>query len=545
MAEPAQLEGPPLLCPGQFGTGLCFLIEYDLVVVGGGIAGLRAAIAAAESDLSVALVSRAPYGAHHDGNVRDGLNAPADDSQVGQFRTDTLAAGSGLADAAAVTGFAEAAVAEAISTEHMGAAYARSSDGGLQTFRLGQNSGDYSLRAGWWTGRAVLNALLDQTSGYAIDGYFEWLPLELLVDDVGVCGLTALNIRSGQVQAFASGNVLLAEGAVGGLYPVSGNARHSVGTAQALAAAAGAVLLDPEMVEFVPGVDSASPSGSGAVIGDAAAAAGARYTGLATEPDGIALGAAARALNPAGGSRVDFSGCVEELELFAPELRGLLDDDFGAAVVPSAHFALGGIAPDTGVPGLHAAGEAAAGSLHGAGLLPGNALLDLLLTAKSAVSRIDPRPAALSETVRLRAQEGIQLTLAGDSRIDPAVLWNRLRELMGSHLGLSRNSNGLSAAAGQIAEIGELARRAAPASSGYHFNLELVRLLELRQGVATAAAIAAGASSRRETRGPHQRTDFPNLDEDFADHSAVRQSGSGWRSERRAEYEPASAEVSA
>lgn len=534
-----------MLCPGQFGTGLCFLTEYDLVVVGGGIAGLRAAIAAAESDLSVALISRAPYGAHHDGNVRDGLNAPAGDSQIEQFRSDALAAGSGLADAAAVSRSAAAAVAEAVSTEHMGAAYARSADGGLQTFRLGQNSGDYSLRAGWWTGRAVLNALLDQACGYAIDGYFEWLPLELHTDEVGVCGLTALNIRSGQVQAFACGNVLLTDGSVGGLYSVSGNARHSVGSAQSLAAAAGAVLLDPELVEFVPGVASSSPAAAGAVIGDAAAAGGARYSGLKSDPEGIALGAVARALDPGGGSRVDFSDCVEELELFAPELRGLLDDDFGAAVVPSAHFALGGIAPDSGIPGLHAAGEAAAGSLHGAGLLPGNALLDLLLSAKSAASRIDPRPAALSETVRWRAQEGIQLTLAGDSSIDPAVLWNRLRGLMSSNLGLGRDESGLAAAADQIAEIGDLARRAAPASSGYHFNLELVRLLELRQGVVTAAAIAAGAGSRRESRGSHQRADFPTADADFADHSAIRFSASAWRSDRWADYEPAAAEVPA
>ena len=137
------------------------------------------------------------------------------------------------------------------------------------------------------------------------------------------------------------------------------------------------------------------------------------------------------------------------------------------------------------------------------------------------------------------------MTLAGDSSIDPAVLWNRLRGLMSSNLGLGRDESGLAAAADQIAEIGDLARRAAPASSGYHFNLELVRLLELRQGVVTAAAIAAGASSRRESRGPHQRADFPNADADFADHSAIRFSASGWRSDRWADYEPAAAEVPA
>ncbi len=431
-----------------------------------------------------------------------------------------------------------------VATEHMGAAYARSSDGGLQSFRLGQNGGEYSLRAGWWTGRAVLNALLDQAAGYSIDGYFEWLPLELQLGDDGVSGLTALNIRSGQAQAFVTGNVLLTEGAVGGLYPVSGNARHGAGTAQALAASAGAVLLDPELIEFVPGVVSGSPAGTGAIIGDAAAAAGASYSNLKSDPDGISLGALARALDPAGGSRVEFGDCVEELELFAPEIRGLLDDDLGAAVTPSVHYALGGIAPDSGIPGLHAAGEAAAGSLHGAGLLAGNALLDLLLSSVSAVSRIDPRPASLPESVRWRAQEGIQLTLAGDSGIDPAVLWNRLRDLMGSNLGLSREAGGLAAAADKIAEIGDLARRAAPAGTGYHFNLELVRLLELRQGAVTAAAIARGAESRRETRGPHRRSDFPTAGDGEADHSAVRRSESGWQSERWPEYERAAAGVS-
>ena len=521
------------------------MTEYDLVVVGGGIAGLRAAIAAAESDLSVALISRAPPGAHHDGNLRDGLNAPSGEDQVEQFRADSFAAGSGLADAGAVASSAEAAVTEAVAVEHMGAAFARSADGGLQAFRLGENSGEYSLQAGWWTGRAVLNALLDQACGYAIDTYFEWLPLELELDDAGICGLTAMNIRSGQAEAFASGNVLLTEGAVGGLYPVSGNARHSVGAAQALAVRAGAVLLDPELVEFVPGVASSSPAAAGAVIGDAAAAAGAGYSGLTSDPDGISLGAIARVLDPGGESRVDFAGRVEAMELYAPELLDLLDGDLGAPLVPSAHFALGGIAPDSGIPGLHAAGEAAAGSLHGAGLLAGNALLDLLLSANSAVSRISPRPAGLPESVRWRAQEGLQLTMAGDSGIDAAVLWNRLRDLMGSDLGLARNADGLAAAADRIAEIGELAGRAAPACPGHHFNLELVRLLELRQGAVTAAAIAAGAASRRETRGPHRRSDFPAAADGPADHSAVSLSDSGWRSDRRAEYRPAAAEVSA
>ncbi len=521
------------------------MIESDLVVVGGGIAGLRAAIAAAEADLSVVLISRAGPLAHHDGNIRDGLNAPGDDALAAQFQGDTIAAGAGLADAGIVAESAAAAVSEAVAIEHMGAAFARSSDGGLQAFRLGHNGSAYSLRAGWWTGRALLNALFDQASGYAIAGYFEWLPLELLVDDDGVCGLTALNIRSGQVQVFAAGNVLLTEGAVGGLFAVSGNPRHSVGTGQALAATAGAPLLDPELVEFLPGLASDSPAANGAVIGDAAAAAEARYTGLATEPVGNSLGALARALDPAGGSRVEFADSADEMELFAPELMGLLDAELGARVVPSAHYSLGGIAPDTGIPGLHVAGESAAGVMHGAGLLAGNALLDLLLSALRAVSRIEPRPANLPEAVRWRAQEEIQLTMAGDARIDSAVLWNRLRGLVGGSLGLVRDGDDLTKAADAIAEIGELAGAAAPACPGYHFNLELVRLLELRQGVVTAAAMAAGAGGRRESRGAHQRRDFPIPVGGPAAHTAVRCSNSGWSSQRWTDYKPSAVEVSA
>ena len=521
------------------------MIEYDLVVVGGGIAGLRAAVAAAESDLSVALVSRAAPMAHHDGNIRDGLNAPAGDDLAAQFRSDTLAAGSGLVDAAVVDAAAGAAVAEAVAIEQMGATFARSSDGGLQTFRLGPNGSDYSLRANWWTGRAILNALFDQACGYAIDGYFEWLPLDLLLDDAGVCGLAALNIRSGQVQTFVAGNVLLTEGAVGGLYATSGNPRHSIGGGQALAAAAGAELVDPELVEFLPGISSDSPSWNGAIIGDAAAGAGATYSGLLSDPSGLSLGSAARSIDPGGGSRVEFKDRAEELELFAPELRCLLDPDLGAPIVPSAHFALGGIAPETGIPGLHAAGEAAAGSLHGAGLLAGNALLDLLLSAVWTAARIEPRPAELTDSVRWRAQEKIQLTMAGDARIDAAVLWNRLRDLMDSDLGLERGEGGLASAADSIAEIGDLARRAAPACPGYHFNLELVRLLELRQGALVAGAIVAGARARRDSLGPHRRSDSPTGVDGPPEHSAVRLDETGWGVDHRPGYARVAAGVSA
>ena len=520
------------------------MIQTDLVVVGGGIAGLRAAIAAAEADLNVVLISRAGPSAHHDGNIRDGLNAPGDQSLANQFEADTNAAGEGLADPQTVTESAAAAVAEVVAVEHMGTAFTRSSDGGLQAFAQGRNGAAYSMQAGWWTGRALLNALHDQAAAYAFDCYFEWLPLQLLVDDDGVCGLTALNIRSGQAQVFAAGNVLLTEGAVGGLFAVSGNPRHSVGTAQALATAAGAPLLDPELIEFLPGVLSQSPSSNGVVIGDAAAAAGATYTGLAADPSGLSLGAWARALDPAGGSRVEFSGCAEAMELFGPELEPILDADLGANVIPSAHYSLGGVAPETGIAGLHVAGEAAAGGLHGAGLLPGNALLDLLLSPLRALARVEPRPAMLPESARWRAQEEIQLTMAGDSGIDSSVLWTRLRDLVGGSLGQVREGSDLAAAAAAIAEIGELAGRAAPAGPGYHFNLDLVRLLELRQGARTAAAMAAGAAARCESRGPHQRLDFPAPADPPAEHSAVFAAGSGWRTERWAGYR-AGAEVTA
>ena len=247
---------------------------------------------------------------------------------------------------------------------------------------------------------------------------------------------------------------------------------------------------------------SQSPSSNGVVIGDAAAAAGATYAGLAADPSGLSLGAWARALDPAGESRVEFSSCAEAMELFGPELEPILDADLGANVIPSAHYSLGGVAPETGIAGLHVAGEAAAGGLHGAGLLPGNALLDLLLSPLRALARVEPRPAMLPESARWRAQEEIQLTMAGDAGIDSSVLWNRLRDLVGGSLGQVREGRDLAAAAAAIGEIGELAARAAPAGPGYHFNLDLVRLLELRQGARTAAAMAAAAASRCESRGP-------------------------------------------
>lgn len=508
------------------------MIEYELVVVGGGIAGLRAAIAAAEADLRVAVISRTNPIAHHDANLREGFNAPDGDRLKNAFVADCVAAGCGLADPSAIATVSDRAVGEAIAVEHMGATFARSTDGGLDAFRLAGNSAAYSLQAGWWSGRAVQNALIDQAAAYAIDIFSEWLALEVVADDAGVCGLTALNIRSGQVQAFSTGNVLLTEGSVGGIYTTSGNPRCCIGGGQALAAAVGAPLVDMEFVEYCAGLNSTSPSINGTLIGDAAAVAVAAYTGLRSQPDPVTPGGLARALDPGGSTRIDFSGNREEIELFAGEIGLLLGPELSAGVIPSVAYCLGGIAPDTGIDGLWAAGEAAVSPLLGAGLLAGNALLDLVQSATAAVMQITPRPGRVPASLRQKAQDEIQLTFSGDLQIDTAVLWDRLRAAMTQSAGLARDRDGLERARGQIDEIVALAARCAPAFPGAHFNLELVRLLELRQGLVSAAAIVAGSSARLESRGPHQRVDFPGQSANFGDHTVLRLGDAGFNVQR-------------
>ncbi len=520
------------------------MIEYDLVVVGGGIAGLRAAIAAAEAQLNVAIVSRTALAQSPDGNLRDGINAPSGDDQMAAFIADSTAAGAGLAQPQQIESAGSAAAAVVVELEHMGTAFARSDDAGLAQIKLANNSVAYTVAAGWWSGRAVLNALIDRVAAYSIDVFTEWVPLDLHTDESGICGLTAYNIRSGLAQGFASGNVLLTDGSLGGLFAVSDNLGFAVGTSQALALTAGSQLADMEMIEWAAGIDHPSDSVKGAAIGGALAMAGRGITGLDAAP-GLTHGSLALAIEESSSPAADFSPFADEIELVAPEIAALLGDGLKSPLVPSVHFALGGVNPCTGVDGLYVAGEAAASPLLGGGLLPGNAILDLVDSAKSVANGIAPRPANLPESARIDAQARLQLAFRGDDSVDPGALFGRLRAVMSDFVGLSRSADGLGEAALLVAEISDSAARAAPAWNGSHYNLELVRLIELRRAAITASAVIAGAQSRTESRGCHRRSDHPEGDDQEAMHIVLRQQGAAVVTDQTASLSPQEAGVAA
>jgi len=555
---------------------------HDVVLVGGGGAGLRAAIAIAETNprLDIAVVSKVYPMRSHTVSAEGGAAGVigADDS-LDEHAYDTISGGDWLCDQDAVEAFVEEAPRELMRLEHWGCPWSREPDGHIAVRAFGGMTKMRTWFAADKTGFHLLHTLFQTSLKYTtIRRYDEWFVTKLLVDDGRVRGLVAIDVMSGKIETILARAVILCTGGCGRVFPFTTNASIKTGDGMALAWRAGAPLKDMEFVQYHP---TGLPF-TGILITEAARAEG----GYLINKDGyrylqdynlgtpgptpvlrsMELGPRDR-LSQAFVKEVEKGRTIDtpygpvvhldlrhlgerKIETKIPFVRELcqryqnLDPVTELIPVrPVIHYMMGGIHTDltgaTPLPGLYAAGEVACVSINGANRLGSNSLPELLVfgaragraAAEYAANSRPPGDAsyallAQANDERHRLEQLFARTSSGGVRL--AALREEMQTTMEESAGIYRMAEPLRRAAGTLCGLRERAAAAAIDDRSLTFNTERLARLELSFMIDVAETIVRAALRREESRGAHQRTDFPARDDRrFLAHSLVHRRSDG------------------
>jgi len=540
--------------------------RHDIVLVGGGGAGLRAAIAAVEAspEARIALVSKVYPMRSHTVSAEGGAAAAiADDDSLELHAYDTLKGSDFLADQDVVESFVEEAPRELTKLEHWGCPWSREPDGKVAVRAFGGMSVKRTWFAADKTGFHMLHALFQTSLKYdQIERYDEAFATRLLTDGDRVCGVAALDVRTGEMRAHVGKAVILCTGGAGQVFPFTTNASIKTGDGMALAYRAGVPLKDMEFVQYHP----TGLPGTGILITEASRGEGGHLYNAEGERflvahdhgvgDKAELGPrdmlsraiiremqAGRAFDGPYGQYVHLDlrhlG-QKKIDKKLPFVRELARDFVGVDPVhqpipvrPVIHYTMGGVDTDgegaTKMPGLYAAGEAASVSINGANRLGSNSLTECLVFGRRAgLDAIafareapDPNPSVIDEQVRAEGQRIENLrNKTGGEKI--SVLRHEMKTAMESGCGVFREEATMKATVAKIAELKGRYSDVGLEDRSKIFNTETVAALELGNMLDVAEAIAMAALERRESRGAHTRTDFETRnDQEFLKHTLV------------------------
>jgi fumarate reductase flavoprotein subunit len=547
------------------------LVTCDVLVVGGGGAGLRAAIAVAETypRLRVAVISKVYPMRSHTVSAEGGAAAviKADDS-LDEHAYDTISGGDWLTDQDAVEAFVREAPEEMLRLEHWGCPWSREPDGHIAVRPFGGMKIERTWFAADKTGFHLLHTLFQTTLKYdAIERFDEFFVTKLLVDDGRCQGVVAIELSTGQIRAITAKAVILCTGGCGKVFPFTTNANIKNGDGMALAYRVGAPLKDMEFVQYHP---TGLPF-TGILITEAARAEG----GWLLNKDGyrylqdydlgkptpkpvlrsMELGPRdrlsqcfvkeqekGRTLEGPYGHYVhlDIRHLGEKLiDRKIPFVRELCLKYVGIDPVkemipvrPVVHYMMGGIHTDihgaTPLRGLYAAGEAACVSINGANRLGSNSLTEILVfgarAGKAAAAFAAEQAGANSSLAAQARDEQGRLEHrflrknGGRERI--AKLRDEMHLIMEESAGIYRTETALKEATGKLKRLQERFQDLSLDDNSYTFNTELTAALELSYMLDVAQTILQSALERRESRGSHQRTDYPQRDDErFLAHS--------------------------
>lgn len=540
------------------------MIEHDVIIVGGGLAGSRAALEIAKSNpqFSVAIVAKTHPIRSHSVAAQGGMAATlknVDDTDTWEAHAfDTVKGSDYLADQDAVAILTQEAPDVVIELEHMGVLFSRLPDGRIAQRAFGGHSHNRTCYAADKTGHAILHELVSNLRRYGVKIYDEWYVMRLILEEGQAKGLVMFHILDQRVEVVRAKAVMFATGGYGRVYNTTSNDYASTGDGLAMTAIAGLPLEDMEFVQFHPtGLYPVGVLISEAVRGEGAYlinSEGDRFMAtyapsrMELAPRDITSRAITREIRAGRGINLDGSAggafvyldlrhmgkekimsrvpfCWEE----AHRLVGIDAVTQPMPVRPTIHYSMGGIPTNTDgrvrssaegfVEGFFAAGEAACVSVHGANRLGSNSLLECVVygrrTGRAIAQYIQTRklPEVNEQRYLTEAEQQIQGLINQPGQYRIAQIRQTFQDCMTEYCGVFRNESSMKEGLTKLQEIRQQAQQIYLDDKAKNWNTELIEALELQSLLIVGEMILTGALNRKESRGAHCREDYTERDD--------------------------------
>lgn len=558
---------------------IAMIHHHDVVIIGGGLTGLRAALQIFDAGLNGAVISKVHPLRSHSVSAQGGMNASlgnvkgVEDSWR-DHAYDTVKGSDYLADQDAVERMCREAPRTVIELEHMGTVWSRLENGKIAQRPFGGAGFPRTCYAADRTGHNALHTLYEQVVGRKIPVYEEFFLTSLVVEEGRCIGCTALEITTGKVHGFLARAVLMATGGFGRIYDKSTNALINTGEGLSLALQSGALLKDMEFVQFHP----TTLYGTNILISEGARGEGGILFNKEGErfmeryaPQSLDLAprdVVARSMEQEIAEGKGFPGGYLHLDLRhlgsdrikerLPGIRQIAMDFAGVdpiqekvPVQPGQHYSMGGIEVDTDgattIPGLYAAGECACISVHGANRLGGNSLLETVVFGRLVAGKIieDLHGTISTEDISsITSTEDVSSTpstgeepvktfmMDMDIKIEDILqreggehffkVKDAMTRTMSRRFGIFREKQQMEEGLREIKKLQKQMPRVSLQNRKRELNQALIRFLELEGMLLLAEAVARSALAREESRGSHTRTDYPERDDlNFLKHSLI------------------------
>jgi succinate dehydrogenase / fumarate reductase, flavoprotein subunit len=542
---------------------------HDVLIIGAGLAGQRAALAAAEGGASVAILSKVHPVRSHSVAAAGGINAAvAVDDDWRSHAYDTVKGSDFLGDQDAIEIMCSEAPAEVMHLEHIGVTFHRNGEGLLDLRAFGGASVKRTAYVADITGQAILHVLYEQLMKHheTVERYEEWFGTSLVRDEHGrCCGMVARDVRSGRMEVFRAKNTILACGGAGQAYSPTTNALIVTGDGIAQAYRLGAPLMDMEMIQYHP----TTLVENGLLITEGARGEGAVLLNSDSErfmekyaPNKMELASRdvvsraeqteileGRGVGPKGeGIWLDITMVPRKRTLEALREIVNIGKDFAGVDItrepimirPGQHYLMGGVKTDvdgaTPIEGLYAAGEVACVSVHGGNRLGANSLLDTLIFGRRSGEHAAARSASTAMPDGAVGEAQLREDVAMiDSIIARGRTGRRVSEIkaelgstMNQYAAVYRDQAGMETALGVVKRLQEESRSAYIDDHGAVFNQDVLGAIELGYMLDCAEAIVVAAIERKESRGAQFRTDFPDRnDAEWLKHIDVTRGADG------------------
>ena len=525
---------------------------HDLVIIGAGLAGLRAAVAAAEvsNKLDIAVLSKHHPLRSHSVCAQGGTGAVTNEKDSFDLHAyDTVKGADFLADQDVVEFFVRQAPREIVLTEHWGCPWSRTAEGKIDQRPFGGHTFPRACFAADMTGFHEMHAIYGKAITYGnLKFYDEWFATSIITEDKTAVGLTGIEMKTGEMQAIRAKSIVVATGGHERMYEFTTFSHSTTGDGMAMAYRAGAPLEDMEFVQFHP--TGLVPSG--VLITEGARGEGGylinangerflkKYAPEKMElaPRDVVSRAEQTEINEGRGLQGPYGPYIgldlrhlgeEKINLRLPLIRDVAIKLGGVDPVkevipirPAAHYSMGGIKAnikaETPIAGLYAAGECSCMSVHGANRLGTNSTADCLVFG--AVAGEEAAKHASSTSLReiphekLLAEENrISEIIRRDGPEKVAVIRDEMRRVMNDKVWIYRKGDQLESALNEIRALRKRFKNAKVEDKGLPFNTGLFNVLQLDFSLELAEVTVASALPRAESRGAHSRIDFPKRDD--------------------------------